>query len=556
MARMHPRDLDESHVKSDAEVDVFRAIERDLPDDWLVFHDVSFLRRDHATGVKPDEVDFVLVHPDRAIVCLEVKGGGIECRAGEFRRIKDGKRERMPNPFTTALDHRFEFGRWLDDHHPPVRTKDIFFVHALAVPDISVHSWQLAPDGPEEVVIDQIEMREGMASAIEKVLAFHAGSRDKRRAPGEETARFMRDLLAPEVVREITLANEINRDEARIVDLTEQQMTVLNTNARPPRLDVTGMAGSGKTLLAIEHGKRRAALGREVLYVCFNRALADHLNEQIDVPGLRIANFHKLCVDEALAAGLTPTWHQKANAPPEYFAEELPGLLVDAATAAAGLFDDLIVDEAQDLNDVYFMAVRAALRDETTAHVWIFRDDNQRVFGQQLSVPAEFVPADLNVNCRNTQTIHGLLQPMYEGALAPVCAGPEGRPVEWLTAGDQVAAVAEAIRRACGQGEVPHEDVVVLSAHGWRKSDVARAQFDDFVLWSKSWGFPNPDDDDPRPRVRFESIKAYKGLEAPLAVVCELGAIEDEDERRRELYVGASRARSHLVVVGAGPPEG
>jgi Nuclease-related domain/AAA domain/UvrD-like helicase C-terminal domain len=556
MARMHPRQLDEAHVKSDAEVDVFRALERDLDDDWLVFHDVSFLRKDPAAGVKPDEIDFVLVHPDRAIICLEVKGGGIECRGGEFRRISKGKRERMPNPFTTALDHRFEFARWLDDHKPPVRTKDIFFVHALATPDISVHSWQLAPDGPEEVVIDQIEMRAGMDSAIEKVLSYHAGagsgSGDTRKPPGAEMAQFIRDLLAPEIVREITLANAINKDEDRIVELTEQQMAVLNTSARVPRLDVTGMAGSGKTLLAIEHAKRRAALGRDVLYVCFNRALADELNERIEEDGLRIANFHKLCVDESLASGVTPTWYGKANAPAEYFAEELPDLLVDAAAAKDGLFDDIVIDEAQDLGDHYVTALLATLRNEGTAHVWIFRDDNQRVFDQELNVPEGFQPADLNVNCRNTQTIHAEIAGMYEGVLAPECIGPEGRPVEWVAPDGEGAAVGQVIARLLGPDEVPPHDIVVLSAHGWRSSDVVKAQSDELVLWSRSWGFPNPDEDDPRPRVRFESIKAYKGLEAPVVVLCELEAIDDEADREREFYVGASRARSHLVVVGGG----
>jgi len=366
-------------------------------------------------------------------------------------------------------------------------------------------------------------------------------------------AQFIRDLLAPTIVREITLANEINKDEARIVELTEQQRSVLNANARAPRLDVTGMAGSGKTLLAIEHATRRAALGRDVLYVCFNRGLADDLNERIDVPGLHIANFHKLCVDEALANGVTPTWHKKANAPPEYFAEELPNHLVDAATARDGLFDDIIIDEAQDLGDDYLTALLATLRNEVTAHVWIFRDDNQRVFDQDLHVPGGFQPADLNVNCRNTQAIHEELATMYAGVLTPECIGPEGRPVEWIETDDPPAALAEAIRRTCGPGEVPHEDVVVLSAHGWRHSSVGRATYEDFVLWSKSWGFPNPKDDDPRPRVRLESIKAYKGLEAPVVVLCELDGIEDDHARRRELYVGASRARSHLVILGGRP---
>lgn len=549
MALMHPRQLDEAQVKSRAEVAVFHAIERDLGDAWSVYHDVSFLRRDHATGAAHDEIDFVLVNPDRAIICLEVKGGGIECQHGEFRRIVKGQREPMPDPFTTALDHYFEFGRYVTAHRPPVRMKDVFFVHALATPDINVNSWALAPDAPEEVVIDQREMRDGVAAAIDKVLAFHEGSRDKRTAPGADLAAFLDALLAPTVIRDVTLANQINSDEDRIAHLTEQQKRVLNSNARVPRLDVTGMAGAGKTMLALEHAKRRAALGRDVLYVCFNRALADELNEGLDVAGLRVTNFHKLCVDEALANGVTPTWHGKADAPREYFESELPDLLVDAATAKDGLFDDIIIDEAQDLSDYYLAALLATLRDETTAHVWLFRDDNQRVFGTDLTVPDGFLPADLHVNCRNTQAIHAEVASMYEGVLEPECIGPDGRPVQWITTDDQAAAVGRVIERLCGEGEVAHDDIVVLSAHRMAGSRVGRASYETFAFTTKRWGFDD-DPNDTRPRVRFESVRAYKGLEAPVVILCELDDIEDPEERRRELYVGASRARSHLVVVG------
>ncbi len=529
---------------------VYHALAEGLGDEWRVYHGVSFLRRDHATGARPDEVDFVLVNPDRAIICLEVKGGGIESRGGEFLRITATGREHMPNPFTTALDHRFEFARFIDDHRPPVRTKEVFFVHALAVPDISVHAWQLAPDAPEEIVIDQIEMRGGMAGALAKVLAYHEGSRDTRVAPGAEMAGFLDALLAPAVVCEVTLANAINMDEDRIVRLTAQQMGVLNTCARVPRLAVTGMAGSGKTLLAIEHARRRAALGRAVLYVCFNRALADDLSVRIQVAGLRITNFHRLCVDEALANGVTPTWHRLADAPPEYFEAELPDLLCDAAIARGGLFDDIIIDEAQDLREHYLTALLSTLRDETTAHVWIFRDDNQRVFGDGPTVPDGFQTADLDVNCRNTRAIHALLAGMYEGVLHPECIGPEGRPVEWVETGDEPAEVERAIERLCVAGEVPYGEVVVLSAHPITASRVGCGEYGAFAFTSRRWGFTD-DPDDPRPRVRFESVRAYKGLEAPVVVLCEIGDITDAEERRRALYVGASRARSHLVVVGS-----
>ncbi len=488
MARMYPPELLEGSVKSRAEDQVYEALRDDLPDEWEVFHSASFIVRDHATGADDDEVDFVLVHPDRAIVCLEVKGGAFECRDGEFFRRKDGKTEHMRDPFTQALDHRYNFSRLLDDYRTGAG-RDTFLVHGLAFPNVNIYSLVLAPDAPHQIVIDAREMRDGMAKAIDVLLAHHEGSREKRKAPGPEVATLVRNILAPTVVVEITLGAEIDGEQQRVVRLDEQQKELLNNFSRAPRVDVTGMAGSGKTLLAIEHAKRRAEMGRDVLYVCFNRALADELNRRIAEPGLRIANFHKLCVDAAVEAKIALTWHGKADAPSEYFTDELPNALAAAAEAGGGLFDDLVIDEAQDLSDEYLIALLLTLRNLDTAHIWIFRDDNQRVFGTNLAVPAGYFPFDLNVNYRNTKAIHSELVAMYEGDLEPECKGADGRPVEHVNTEDDVAAVGEAITRLLGLGDVEPADIVVLSAHPLACSALGQADFDDFVLTTRAWGF-------------------------------------------------------------------
>ena len=48
--------------------------------------------------------------------------------------------------------------------------------------------------------------------------------------------------------------------------------------------------------------------------------------------------------------------------------------------------------------------------------------------------------------------------------------------------------------------------------------------------------------------VYFSSIRGFKGLEAPVVVLCELDNLDDET-RDSQLYVGLSRARNHCVVV-------
>jgi len=197
MARTFPRTLHDEDLKSRAERRVFEALRDQLSDEWSVFHSASVIYRDHAQGARDDEGDFVLCHPDRGIICLEVKGGGLECRHGTFYRLPagGGERERMPDPFGRAIDHRYALQRkiaevegWKDD--------DLFLVHALAFPDISVHRLVLGPDAPPQIIADRNDLS-NMAAVIERVLAYHEGSRDKRVAPGPDGEAMLEQLLAP-----------------------------------------------------------------------------------------------------------------------------------------------------------------------------------------------------------------------------------------------------------------------------------------------------------------------------------------------------------------------
>ena len=102
MALMYPRTLLASDVKSEAEEYVFEQLRDQLDDEWECFHSASWMIKDPRQGAKDGEIDFVIAHPDKGIVCLEVKGGGIECRHGEWFRIEKGQRERMKDPFAPS----------------------------------------------------------------------------------------------------------------------------------------------------------------------------------------------------------------------------------------------------------------------------------------------------------------------------------------------------------------------------------------------------------------------------------------------------------------------
>ena len=141
---------------------------------WDVFHSAAWVVRDKSTGSKDGEIDFVLVHPEEGVLCLEVKGGGIECRHGEWFGIHSGKSERIKDPFTQALDHTYALRRKIGGM-PAKGGGDLLIGHAVAFPDISVHKLVLAPDAPPELIIDRNQMAT-VDESVERILAYHRGA--------------------------------------------------------------------------------------------------------------------------------------------------------------------------------------------------------------------------------------------------------------------------------------------------------------------------------------------------------------------------------------------
>src|SRR5688572_13286738 len=108
MARMHPPEFNAADGDNRAERKFFEAIEESLPLPWEAFHSIDWLERDDAHGTNVGEIDFVLAHPEEGIVTLEVKGGGIECNQGSWKRKRpDGKWEQMKDPVKQVRDNQF-----------------------------------------------------------------------------------------------------------------------------------------------------------------------------------------------------------------------------------------------------------------------------------------------------------------------------------------------------------------------------------------------------------------------------------------------------------------
>lgn len=538
MAHMYPRTLHGPDVKSAAEEKVFKALEERLDDGWDVFHSMGWVMREKKAGSEDGEVDFVLVHSEEGVICLEVKGGGIECRHGEWYGLHDGKRERIKDPFQQALDHTYALRRKIGGM-PAKGGGKLLIGHAIALPDVSVHQLVLAPDAPPELIIDRNETDE-IDESVQRILAYHRGGGSGPWGPGAAGARKLRETFAPEVRIEVPLAERFLDEEEAMITLTHDQARLLRAHGRNRRMAVTGPAGSGKTMLAVERARSLAAAGEDVLFICFNRALRDHLRKVEKGSGILFNNFHSACVALAKKAEIPLSIDDGSEPGPDYFNEELPLALLSAVEKLGPQYDALFVDEAQDLHNDWLDALIATLRDPDDAYVWLFMDDNQRVYANRLDVPKEFHRYDLTCNCRNTQAIHHEVMKKYVGEIEPEPLGPQGREVELHPTDDQPEKVRELIAHLCGTEEVLPQDVVVLSSHALEKSAVGQAGAGEYEFVKE-----------PAPlgkKIRFSSIRSFKGLESPVVILCELEDVDDATIYQ-QLYVGFSRARNHCLVV-------
>ena len=78
-----------------------------------------------------------------------------------------------------------------------------------------------------------------------------------------------------------TLSDRLNDVEKRLVRLTKEQVEIMQALSVNTHLMIEGNAGTGKTLLATDFARRKAEQGKKVLYLTYNKNLANNVSKQI-----------------------------------------------------------------------------------------------------------------------------------------------------------------------------------------------------------------------------------------------------------------------------------
>jgi len=344
MARLFPQwltDDDRRDPARRAEVLVYDRLAA-LPDNWTVLFRTP-LKFHNGRRLQDREADFILVEPSLGLLVLEVKGGSISRAGADWYStplgqlsLPENQRQRhrlRKSPFDQATDTAKTLERQLDAliRAQRLRLNRGEVATAVCFPDTDVpDDLHLGPGAPRELLLDRADL-DDLDAALRRAYEQHRSPGE--RPPGQLLVDTVVDLLAPSWDLPVLLGEQIEATEAPRRQLTEEQFEVLHC-LESPRLLIAGCAGSGKTLIAAEQAHRLAAQGRSVLLTCYNVNLAEWLRSTLLYQaGLRVINFHRLCYESAVTAGVSlPDWSPELEVTQEtYFNEWLPNALEMAA---------------------------------------------------------------------------------------------------------------------------------------------------------------------------------------------------------------------------------
>ena len=358
--------------------------------------------------------------------------------------------------------------------------------------------------------------------------------------PGIDVIDLAAEILGGRGDRQAELLGMLAVRADHVERLTEDQYQVLDLARRIPRIEVIGGPGTGKTWLAMEQARRWAADGQRVALVCYSRGLSTWIARRVATwpkalrRRVRVRTFHALGVEWGVQI--------RDGQGQEFWDVALPAQMTELASALPedARFDALIVDEAQDIPDVWWPALLGALRDPDSARIAVFADEQQRIFDRDQRLDLDLVPLTLDSNLRNSRQIGAVFAPLASDS--PTLLGGDGPPVRFLAcpAKDAMDTADDAAVELLDSGWAA-EDVAVLTTHHRHPEQANRVALDGRDgYWDSFWDGTD---------MFFSTVAAFKGMERP-AIVLAVDGFRDPATARDILYVGLSRARDQLIVCG------
>jgi hypothetical protein len=512
-------------TKSRAEKKVFDDLRRVFSEgsqvDFTCYHSLNLTR--HAYK-RFGEIDFLICSP-HGLYVLEVKGGRVVCKEGEWQYINkhdevDISRE---GPFRQAESALHGLVKKINSKIPESIT-DMVIGYGVVLPHC-----ELGHGGAEwdpQIVFDK-GTKKSFQNWLESLFSYWRKKDPKRGLADPEALKLLRQYLRPNFEAVVPLYSQVGDADERIAKFTEDQMMFVDIVAANPRVLCSGGAGTGKTFMALELARRWTGEELNIVLVCRSPWLKNYLKSNFAIPNLTVTTVDGL----------------------------------KSATRRQGLqkFDGLIVDEGQDLLYMENLdTLDSFIEGGLSEGRWCFFHDvnNQSgFFGNHETDAIEYLKSlgsfqiPLSTNCRNTQIILDKIKGDTGADMGVRGAGmgPTVRESFVDSINDASSLLAKEIDTLVNKGGLSPGQVTILSPHKFSDSSAASLAntvrdkivvLDEFSMQK----FPPV-------QVSFSSIKDFKGLENEAIIVVDLRPPSDELESLASHYVAMSRAKAILSLI-------
>ncbi len=506
---------------AEAEWRAYDALVRTLSPDWMLFSSVVVRRPGRSNVVR--EADIVLVHPKFGIVIGEVKSGDAEL---DRIREADGQMEK----FRSLLKDRLDYHRILSaDEFSRIRSF-VFCPMATRRPRLS--------EIRSSINENQVLVAEDLANlpkAIEQTIC--GGVEPEGLQLGgvkvNEMANFL-DWRLREDHQDLTLsrARAISGDQK-----IEGQVANLVSLDRNRRVLVEGRAGAGKTWLAAEWVKKASSEGKRVLLTCYNEALSEVLQKEMDgLPNVTVAPFLRHLEAQA-GRGRTEA------SPGEDLSDHWLEMMVEVAgldEPKLGRFDLIVVDEAQDFEPDWINEVMPMLLADESGRILMVGDLRQNVRGIDhgyLEQDNGWARAELTKNLRSPAPIAAFAARF--GGAPPQEHDAMAARVDIIEVKDG-AAFLLAVEEIVSEISKRHQDDTWVLTTSEASRDLLRAE----VVSRKMvpWRFKQDG-------IVCVTAAKVKGLETPNIVLAIYGPPDSEDDLDQVIYTASTRATEKLTVI-------
>ena len=503
-----------------------------LPDTWYVFH--SFKMVNTGDGeLRESECDFVIFNREKGILCLEAKAGsGISYQNGEWL-YSSGIVMSHDGPFRQAANAMYRLrDRIRNSKLKGVldRCKMLYGVWFPGVTDDRLRQLVFPEDADKNLVLTTEALNDPepyLNQILEINTYFNRHSIEATDITETESRMLIRNLFCPEFnvfpaasfdsrLKNIAF-HRLLREQANILNFLEDQNVAV----------INGAAGTGKTMIAVEKAQRDAAAGEKVLFLCYNVRLKEYLDLNYSHPNIDFLTVAGLACK--LCRTATPDYALLKNKLEEmYYAEAFP-------------YRHIIIDEGQDfgMDDIeegnILETLKSVIEDKGT--FYLFYDKLQMI--QSSRIPSYIEDADCRMtlyrNCRNTENIATTsLRPVNERKPKLYDNAIKGAPARLHYCDDREQMAVELDRILDKYQTDGFRDIVILTI----KTEA------DSILSGKIKNGKYCQ------KYTFSTCRKFKGLEADVVVLIDVDGNTFDDERVLLFYVGASRARTCLDILG------